>query len=350
MILQECETKIITSLSAKETKCGFQPFFSYGERNFTVGPDGYSMHPFSECFWTSTFVNLNGKTYAWEHNNATNGDWIRQSSSIKTEQLSLIAEFKEVKLNDFDLELKGHPAHDVMEMEQLNILNDFTGRLYESEVIRQEVKQILFTSDHQLNIGRVYSWLDILKIMMLCTIGFILLFLVLKAALCCNIVPAIQKTIRKTSKNNKKRTTKKPKDKDIHVMEMESFLPKDIENVYNSPSVQETNFVREYAPLPLTGGTTPKGTSVRIEPTAPSMNTLSSLYTIDEQPEHAPSSIQPTIYPSLTSKLTHLLPHIKKSKNKNCTGAHTTCSYVAGHGMVWEDLCKCSADENLVTK
>ena len=356
MILQECETKIITSLSAKETKCGFQPFFGYGEKNFTVGTDGYSMHPFSECFWTSTFVNLNGKPYSWEHQNTTNGDWIKQIPSIKAEQLSLIAEFDELKLNDFDLELKGHAAHDIMEMEQLNILNDFTGRLYEDESLSKEVNHILLTNDHRINIGRIYSWFDILKIMVLATIGIILLVIIIKTALCCNIIPAIRKTMKKKPKTKKKKKAKIEVEEDRNNMEMENMLPRDIENIYNAPSVKESIFIRDYAPLPLTSQINVKGATAQLEPTAPSMHTLSSLYTVDEQAENARSQIQSKIYPSLTSKLTNLLPHIKfhhkdeKLKNKNCTGSHTTCSYVAGHGMVWEDLCKCSADEDLGVK
>ncbi len=75
--------------------------------------DGWSIHPYSACFWKSHFVNLNGNAFAWEHN-LTNGEWIKQSPTIHTAHLELIAEFEELKLNDFDLALKAHPAHDVM--------------------------------------------------------------------------------------------------------------------------------------------------------------------------------------------------------------------------------------------
>ena len=74
-------------------------------------------------------MNFNGKAFVWEHN-LTNGKWIKQTPTIHTAHLKLIAEFEELKLNDFDLTLKAHPAHDVMRMEQLNILNDLAGRLH----------------------------------------------------------------------------------------------------------------------------------------------------------------------------------------------------------------------------
>ncbi|KAK4015066.1 hypothetical protein OUZ56_030056 [Daphnia magna] len=49
MTLQQCETKRIF-ISAKESKCGFQPFFTYEDKNCTIGVDGWSIHPYSDCF------------------------------------------------------------------------------------------------------------------------------------------------------------------------------------------------------------------------------------------------------------------------------------------------------------
>ncbi|KAI9555943.1 hypothetical protein GHT06_018484 [Daphnia sinensis] len=129
--LQQCEEKRIF-VSAKESKCGFQPFFTYEDKNCTIGIDGWSIHPYSDCFWKSHLVNLNGFTHIWEHN-STNGDWVKQKPSIHMPNLDLITEFEELHLNDFDYGLKSHPAHEKMEMEQLNILNDIVGRMQESE-------------------------------------------------------------------------------------------------------------------------------------------------------------------------------------------------------------------------
>jgi hypothetical protein len=100
MILQQCAIKTV-SLTAIETSCGFQPFFAYAENNFTVGMDGWSIHPYSDCFWKTHYVNLNGNPYAWEHNGSS-GEWIKQKPTIHTTHLELIAEFEELKLNDFD--------------------------------------------------------------------------------------------------------------------------------------------------------------------------------------------------------------------------------------------------------
>ena len=62
MILQQCAIKTV-ALTAIETPCGFQPFFNYANENFTIGMDGWSIHPYSACFWKSHFVNINEDAY-----------------------------------------------------------------------------------------------------------------------------------------------------------------------------------------------------------------------------------------------------------------------------------------------
>jgi len=42
-------------------KFGYQPFTVYNNKNDTIGTDGWSIHPFSNCFWKSNLINLNGK-------------------------------------------------------------------------------------------------------------------------------------------------------------------------------------------------------------------------------------------------------------------------------------------------
>lgn len=73
----------------------------YNSKNYTIGTDGWSIHPFSNCFWKSSLVNLNGKTYHWEHN-VTHSGWVEQVPTIHTPNLNLVSEFQELPLNDFD--------------------------------------------------------------------------------------------------------------------------------------------------------------------------------------------------------------------------------------------------------
>ncbi|KAK4028115.1 hypothetical protein OUZ56_017293 [Daphnia magna] len=137
MTLQQCKAKRIF-VSAKGSKCGFQPFFTYEDKNCTIGVDGWSIHPYSDCFWKTHLVNLNGFPHTWEHN-STDGDWIKQKANIHILNLDLITEFEELNLNDFEYGLKSHPAHETMEMEQLKILNNIVNRMQESEEIQYRI-------------------------------------------------------------------------------------------------------------------------------------------------------------------------------------------------------------------
>ena len=114
--------------------------------------------------------------------------------------MELIAEFEELKLNDFDLALKAHPAHDVMRMEQLNILNDLARRLHGTE--SKALSDVIVTEEQDTNIRSMFSWFDTLKIMGLCTIGFVLFLISMRIFIACKIIPKMTK-VRHSIQNSK---------------------------------------------------------------------------------------------------------------------------------------------------
>ena len=344
MILQQCAVKTI-SLTAVETQCGFQPYFTYAEGNFTIGMDGWSIHPYSDCFWKSHYVNLNGNPFAWEHN-ASSGEWVKQKPTIHTTHLDLIAEFEELKLNNFDFALKAHPAHNVMEMEQLNILNDLVGRLHETET--KALSDIIVTEEQDNTIGSMFSWFDTLKIMGLCAIGFIIFIICIRIIMACKTISRIKNQLRRKIRKSKK--NKQEKQLEEEMVEILNQIPTNVDSpepVYSPTSITEPPFIRDYAPLPL---------EVKaISSTQPSAPLIQVHELTSEVGYPTRKNQSDKIYPSLATKLANFIPNLKfnqhshhaiKSNDKSeCTGLHTTCSYVAGYGMVWEDLCKCSIEE-----
>ena len=58
-----------------------------------------------------------------------NWNWRKKDKTIHYSNLDLISEFKEIKLNDFDFELKAHPAHNLNDLENINVLNDLIGHI-----------------------------------------------------------------------------------------------------------------------------------------------------------------------------------------------------------------------------
>ncbi|XP_045027903.1 uncharacterized protein LOC123471074 [Daphnia magna] len=192
MTLQQCETKRIF-ISAKESKCGFQPFFTYEDKNCTIGVDGWSIRPYSDCFWKTHLVNLNGFHHTWEHN-STDGEWVKQKASIHMPNLDLITEFEELHLNDFDYSLKSHPAHETMEMEQLNILNDLVGLMQESN--SKSISDIVMSEKQDNQLGTMFSWFNTLKILILSIIRFIIFIVCLRILIICDPFTRIMEKIR----------------------------------------------------------------------------------------------------------------------------------------------------------
>jgi hypothetical protein len=60
-LVQKCIAINIT-IGTKQAACGYEPFYD----NQTIRRDGFSIHPFSECFWEDGIVNFNGKTFMWK--------------------------------------------------------------------------------------------------------------------------------------------------------------------------------------------------------------------------------------------------------------------------------------------
>jgi hypothetical protein len=91
-IIQKCNV-INRTVSAKETSCGYEPFFD----NQTIGRDGYSLHPFRECFWEDGLVNFNGKTFMWKKEV---NDWIFVHPTHHRSALPLAIKFNEIDDNE----------------------------------------------------------------------------------------------------------------------------------------------------------------------------------------------------------------------------------------------------------
>ena len=202
LLLQTCAIETVTAI---ETKCGFQPYFSYLGKNCTIRIDGWSMHSFSDPFEKHNMLIL-CTIYAWEFiPNKTKGDWVKQGPNIHVPHLDLLARFDELQLNDFDYALKAHPAHNIIEMEQLNILNDLSGRTYETE--SRDLSAIIVSAQQDNNIGHVFSCdfhvfsFDTLKIMTLGVIGFVLLLLCVKLLIACNFISKAQQLAKKTGRD-----------------------------------------------------------------------------------------------------------------------------------------------------
>ncbi len=109
-------------MEAKETRCGFESFY----KNQTIGKDGFSLHPFSECFGEVGTVNLNKKTYMWKK---PTREWIHVHPTHHQEK-GLAMKFNEL-ITDLEenYELNHHESYQRPEVERKNAINELMTRI-----------------------------------------------------------------------------------------------------------------------------------------------------------------------------------------------------------------------------
>ena len=121
LIIQKCKPRNIT-VGAKQTKCGYEPHYE----NYTIGRDGYSLHPFLECFWKDNIVNLNGKSFSW---NKEANVWKQEKPTYHLATLKLTEKFADIKDNEYQFKTLHHAAYESDEVEQLNVINEMVTRI-----------------------------------------------------------------------------------------------------------------------------------------------------------------------------------------------------------------------------
>ena len=158
--------------------------------------------------------------------------------------------------------------------------------------------------------------------MTLGVIGFVLLLLCVKLLIACNFISKAQQLAKKRPRLRKK--IRKSPENTTPMEELREMLPKP-EPVYSQANVSEPLYVKKLAP-PL------------LEASAPTKAIMAEDYLSQ-------------LYPTIATKQLSFMPELKTEieaqniKLSNCTGSHSVCSYVAGYGMVWEDLCPCHLEE-----
>lgn len=156
LVLQICEI-VPVNVTAKETKCGFQPYFRTSTNiDFTVGKDGWSLHPFHECFWSGQFINLNDQTFSW-----VNGDWVKQEPVVHVLKLKLIKQFDELPLKSFDYLPRHHSMYESSNLEQLNVLTELVSRVQQSNT--NSLSDLVLNVQSKSDLWDMTSWMSIFK-------------------------------------------------------------------------------------------------------------------------------------------------------------------------------------------
>ncbi|KZR96948.1 Uncharacterized protein APZ42_008430 [Daphnia magna] len=156
-------------------------------------------------------------------------------------------------------------------------------------------------------IGTMFSWFDTLKIYILSIIGFIVFIVCLRIFIICDPLTRIVEKIRQTRRLRRYGINME----EAH--ELTSMIANS--NIQPPEEIMEQPFTRMTAPTPLT-----MERPSQSRPAQPSAPKQRSIYPIMEE-------------------------NWESDQARKCTGKHTTCTYVVGYGMVWEDLCRCSTED-----
>ena len=148
LIMQKCESREIT-IYAKQTQCGYEPHYE----NYTIGRDGYSLHPFQNCFWKDGIVNLNGQSYLWDN---TKKEWLLQIPNYHITTIKLTSQFPELEDNELQYSLKHHKAFDLGEFEQSNVLNELVTRIQEGNA--ESLSSLIMNERVESNFWKLTGW------------------------------------------------------------------------------------------------------------------------------------------------------------------------------------------------
>ena len=167
------------SEAAKETKCGYEPIYD----EYTIGRDGYSLHPFQECFWKDGIVNLNGKSYIW--NNAEQ-EWSQEYPTYHLSTIKLTQKFKELEDNEYTYSFKHHTAFQDREFEQLNVINELVTRIREENA--DSLSSLVLNGKAESRFWSISGWSKTLKTIFLAAAGIIVaLVITYIIAACCKL-------------------------------------------------------------------------------------------------------------------------------------------------------------------
>ena len=165
LILQQCES-VTVFLSAKLTSCGYEPFVQINSTNYTIGKDGFSLHPFQECLWPLPYVSIQKNDYTW-----TNGEWKKINGSLHISKLELVSRFSDVLLKTYDYLPRHHSIYD-HRVEQMNVMSEIISRMQISNT--NSLSTLMLDSQSTNDFWNMSKWTNIFKYGILGVISLVL--------------------------------------------------------------------------------------------------------------------------------------------------------------------------------
>ncbi len=174
LIVQQCKEMNVT-IRGQKTKCGYEPQFDI----YTIGRDGYSLHPFQECFWKDQIINLNGQSYSW---NSTFENYTLVYPTYHLATINLQEKFPDIDDNELEYQFMQHKAYETSEFEQQNVLNELITRRHEEN--GESVSELMLNKHAESRFWSLSNWTTSLKTSLISATVFIPLISAASLALC----------------------------------------------------------------------------------------------------------------------------------------------------------------------
>ena len=153
LLVQQCKEMNVT-VRGEKTKCGYEPRFG----SYTIGRDGYSLHPFQECFWKDQVINLNGRSYSW---NETTENFTLVHPTYHLATINLQEKFPDIDDNELEYQFLHHKAYETSEFEQQNVLNELITQLHVEE--GDSISELTLNKHAESRFWSLSNWTTSLK-------------------------------------------------------------------------------------------------------------------------------------------------------------------------------------------
>jgi hypothetical protein len=150
-IIQQCAPINIT-VGMKMTRCGHEPIY----KNFTIGKDGFSLHPFQSCFWKDDTISLQGKAYRW-----IGEKWTEIFPTVHLATLHLAQRFSDIVDDEAQYISPASNPFERAEYEQTNSVNEIINAIHETN--SNSLSAIIINEHEESRWWSVYSWTNKLQ-------------------------------------------------------------------------------------------------------------------------------------------------------------------------------------------
>ena len=167
ILLQQCKVETVT-LTYKKTRCGYEPLLLNTDNPpLTISRDGMATYPFSECFWPTGIININGRAHELK-----NGTWVPRRPTLHFKHLKLVEKFPEIEDKAFEYILNPRQIYENKGIDQMNVVQELIARIYQTEA--KSFDPVVMTETSTSIFFYISGWMSNLKVIIFTIMGIII--------------------------------------------------------------------------------------------------------------------------------------------------------------------------------